>query len=645
MKMGRVVMTAAVLLAVSGGVVLAAYESEARGPVTLAAYAPPGALMVLESDDFAGLLKSWNGSEEQKRWLKSANYAGFANSRLFSSLSRAQDEYASLSGVGADGGFLEQVAGGESLFAWYDISKLQFLYVTKMAPGEVEKIPLLALKGEFEQRKVGDAVFYVKADDGSAGDASPAAQADDGQDASGGAQASGGDAASAAGSAAPASGAYQAAGVELPTMGSQAAGQGQTVAFAVRGDYVILGTREDLVAGALELMQKAEDRTLEHDVWYAQSVAAAGKRGDLRMELNMSAIVKQPTFRSYWVQQNITEMKQYSAVESDLYREGGQFREERVLVRTEAAATPAMGDLSGVTAYVPAGMGVYRAVAAPGADEVVAQMEDKLLSRQALAYRDPHEAPVANLATPVTGDASDFEDRIDAPVVEVRPRGADVAMLRGLVTGEPVTAMLVMSTAQGEAGDEAGMFWPMHAGVVLESATPWKEAAVEDSVRAAVAARVSVGERGLNWTAHTDAHGSWVELSGMSGVAMAVRGKECIVATDAWTLGKMLQARAGAKVEPRVAAVVAGFSQAGERVPMERLVNVLDRQKPVAKPSPGPYAADAAVTEVDGQAPAFFSQDMASLSDSFRDLDTETFVAAAGKGLVTRQTVVYAWRH
>ncbi|MES2391838.1 MAG: hypothetical protein V4555_09365 [Acidobacteriota bacterium] len=597
MKLGRVVMITVALLAVSGAVVLAAYEAEAKKAASLAAYAPPGALMVLESGDFAGLLKSWNGSEEQKRWLKSANFTGFANSRLFGRLGDAQNGYASLSGVGADGEFLKQVAGGESLFAWYDIGKLEFLYVTKMAPGEAEKIPLLAVKGDFEQRKVGDTVFYVKD-----GDASSSGDAD--------------------------------------ASGDAPAKRGQTVAFAVRGDYVVLGTREDLVAGALELMQKPQERTLEHEGWYVQSVAAAGKRGDLRMTLNMSAVVKDPHFRSYWVQQNITEMKQYSAVESDLYREDGRFREERVLVRTEAASAPVMSDLSAVTAYVPAGLGVYRAEASPSADAVVGQMEEKLLSRQAMAYRDRHVAPEVDLSTPASGDASDFEDRIDAPVVAVEARSADVAMLRKMVTDEPVKAMLVFATAQGAAADEAGLFRATHAGVVLEAEQPWKVEAIEESVRAAMAARVSVGEHGLSWSEHKEASGSWVELSGMTGLAMAVRGKECVVATDGATLQEMLKARDGAKVEPRMAAVMAGFSQTGEREPMERLAAVLDRQKTKAK-----TPADGGMESEEAQGtPAFFSGDMASLSDAFRDLDSETFVASAGKGSITHQTVVYAWR-
>ena len=640
MKLGRVVLTTAVLLAVSGGVVFAAYQAEAKKARPLAAYAPPGALMVLESDDFAGLLKSWNGSAEQKQWMKSANYAGFVNSRLFSRLSDAQSGYASLSGVGADGKFLEQVAGGESLFAWYDISKLEFLYVTKMAPGEAAKIPLLAVKGDFETRKVGDTVFYVKNDDASGSADSDAS----GEAAAGSGDAATGDDADSKNDASTPAADAQGGGAMAGGGNAASSGGAQTVAFAVRGDYVILGTREDLVAGALELMQKPEERTLEHEVWYAQSVAAAGKRGDLRMELNMSAVVKQPTFRTYWVQQNITEMKQYTAVESDLYREDGKFREERVLVRTEAAQAPAMSDLSAVAAYVPAGMGVYRAVAAPSADAVVAQMEEKLLSRQALAYRDPHEAPEADLSTPVTGDGSDFEDRIDAPVVAVEPRSADVAMLRKLVTDEPVKAMMVMSTAQGEAGDEAGLFRATHAGVVLEAEQAWKPEAVEESVRAAMIARVSVGEHGLVWSEHKGPGGSWKELSGMTGLAMAVRGTECVMATDAATLQQMLKARDGAKVEPRMAAVVAGFSQTGERERMERLAGVLDRQKMKAKSAPGTFDPDPDASQPDGETPAFFSRDMASLSDSFRDLDSETFVAAAAPGSITRQTVVYAWR-
>ena len=68
--------------------------------------------------------------------------------------------------------------------------------------------------------------------------------------------------------------------------------------------------------------QAATSHSIETEGWWSQSVAAAGPEGDLRMVLNLEKIVPSPYFRSYWVQQNITDMKQYSAAISDLTRSG-----------------------------------------------------------------------------------------------------------------------------------------------------------------------------------------------------------------------------------------------------------------------------------------------------------------------------------
>ena len=86
---------------------------------------------------------------------------------------------------------------------------------------------------------------------------------------------------------------------------------------------------------------EGKDSTIDAEPWFARSVAAAGPVGDLRMVLNLEKIVPSPYFRSYWVQQNISDMKSYSASVSDLFRSGNEYREERVLLKKlgDAAAT------------------------------------------------------------------------------------------------------------------------------------------------------------------------------------------------------------------------------------------------------------------------------------------------------------------
>src|SRR6267378_8212536 len=102
------------------------------------------------------------------------------------------------------------------------------------------------------------------------------------------------------------------------------------------------------MASALQLIKEGtgrridapgiETRSIEAESWWSQSVAAAGAAGDLRMVLNLDKIVPSPYFRSYWIQRNITDMKQYSAAVCDLFLSGKEYREERVLLKKSAAA-------------------------------------------------------------------------------------------------------------------------------------------------------------------------------------------------------------------------------------------------------------------------------------------------------------------
>ena len=140
--------------------------------------------------------------------------------------------------------FLTQVAGSQSVLALYDIGKLQFLYITRLSSANSAHSQLWQTRAKFETRKVGDATFYLRRD--------PESE--------------------------------------------------REVEFAVNGNYLLLATREDLMAGALQLMAGSNDkdkdkgRTIEAEPWWSQSVGAAGAAGDLRMVLNLDEDCTEPIF-------------------------------------------------------------------------------------------------------------------------------------------------------------------------------------------------------------------------------------------------------------------------------------------------------------------------------------------------------------
>lgn len=574
MKISRI--TVAVVLAGCLGVTVAlvAHQQVVKSPVGLAAYAPQGGLLAVESPDFAALVKSWMSSPEEQRWLTSANYEGFSRSRLFSQLGDAQSQFVATAGLPVDSRFVQQIAGRESILVLYDIHNLDFLYITHMPAGDAEKTPLLVLRSKFEERKAGDTSFYVR------------------------------------------------------TEGDPA----RTVAFAVRGDYLLLATNSDKLATALQLMQQTSDRTLKSEAWYANTVTAAARQpGDLRMTLNLQKIVPSPYFRSYWVQRNVTEMNQYSAALSDLYRDVDVFREERVLLKNIPEQKFTSADLTPVLAYTPVKSGVYRAVAQPDTGTVLAQLQDKLLDRAPAVYSDSQEAPAADFSAPRDGDTSSLEERIDEPVVVTPTPTMQLQPLSDLLLANPTQAMMVYSAAD----TPTSTLMMVHAGVVLLAAKPWDATSLQKAISAALAPKMSVGIAGLSWQPQQNDNVKWVELSGMQPLALAVSGNVCVLATDRTTLLRMLHAATVAPHAAQVAGTVAGFDHAAERDAFLSMTATLDHY------SPG--KADAAKPN-SGSAPPFFAGNMASVSNTFQDVSAETFTETATPDNVVHQSVRYKWK-
>ncbi len=570
------IIAATTLLAV--GAVYAAFQVAAPvPPAALSSFVPQGSLLSIESPDFAALLKMWNNSAEQRAWLASDNYAVFSRSRLFSRLSDAQDEFATSAGLAPDLQFLQQVAGRQSIFAWYDIGNLQFLYITRMSAATAQQTELLKQRGKFQLRKVGDDSFYLR------------------------------------------------------TQGEPE----RTVAFAVRGDYLLLATREDLLANALQLMQHPSDASLHTEPWYATAIAAAAPAGrtqpSLRMTLNLTRILPTPYFRSYWVQQNITALKAYSSAVSDLYLAKQNFREERTLIPVASDVTPQTADLGPVLQLLPAAAGVYRATAQPSAAQILDALNDRLLSRAPSSYRDQHLAPVAALSVESAGSVMDLDTRIDTLPVPQQPLAAALASLQALLEAAHPAAMLVYSSTGTASSDS--IFQPVHNAVVLSSTAPWNSASLQSALSEALSPHLTVASSDLVWQPHRQADAAWFELSGLQTFAFAIKGDRLILATDSEILLQSLGVTATAK--PVTASTIAGFNHTAERVHLSRLTSLLDHT--VATP------------QSDDSSPAFFSRNMVSLSNTFQSLDSESFTeaptaATAQQPATIHQTVLYQWR-
>ncbi len=246
----------------------------------LARLVPVGPLLYIEAKDFGALLTDWKGSQEKRLWLESDDFQVFSRSRLYLKLQQAQTEFAAAAGVPPDMDLLANVAGGQSALAIYDIGKLEFLYITRLSSDRFAGGALWKTRGNYQPRQSSGIDYYIKTD--------PASK--------------------------------------------------RVAAFAAAKDYVVLATREDVLAGALALIAGQAGSSVAGEQWFDKSVRETKAPSELRMVMDLDKLTRSPHFRSYWIQRNISDLRQYAAAIVDAGRSSGELHEARVLLRTAEIA-------------------------------------------------------------------------------------------------------------------------------------------------------------------------------------------------------------------------------------------------------------------------------------------------------------------
>ena len=513
------------------------------GLLALAGLFPSGPVLYLEAKDFAADLRDWNGSDVQRRWLSSARYEGFSRSNLFLRLEAAWTEFSGAAGFVPDSALVQSLAGGQSALAIYDIGELQFLYVTKIPNARVVQTALWQSRTKYETRRAGGIDFFVHVD------------------------------------------------------------SGRTVAFAATGDYLILGTREELVAGALRLLAGESLTPVRQEAWYADTTAAAGAPGDLRLAMNLEALVKSPQFRTYWIQRNVSEVRRYRAGIVDLVRSSGEIREERVFLRT--AATPAVeGHAEALLRLAPDSAAFAHAWANPTADQVTALVQQKILAPKVMPPTSEDFAPQVDTPTD-TGEEADLETRIDeTPLAAQSSPGFDE--LKRLLAAVPLVGV-----AQVQSGETLpdGVFVVTPTVLAIEAGRAWDLTEARKAL-----------SPGRQWTGHQRGARTWYSLDGLSSLQFAVDGNLLLIANSEQALGAMLD-RIDLRAGTTDTASVAVFRHLAARDDYRKMMRMLDH----------------------GQQRAFFSEDLWSLSGIFQQL-REVEVRTRDGGTSLREMVSYRMR-
>lgn len=553
------------------GIARSVYQGSAPGVTDkpLSGYVPAGPMLYLEAKDFSSLVSRWDSSQEEKAWLSSTNYQVFSRSRLFLRLKGASDQFAVAAGLPPDMSFLGQVAGDHSALALYDIGKLQFLYITHLPSAQSSKTTLWQTRAKFEPRTVGDFTFYVRRD--------PESE--------------------------------------------------REVAFAVAGDYLLLATREDLLAGALKLMGGSRDRTIESEQWWTETAADAKQPGGLRMVLNLAKIDPDGYFRTYWVQQNITDLSHYSAAISDLYIGGKEYREERTLVRKAESESPASTQASTATSevvrLVPQDAGFYEAQAEPSPSDCLELLKTKLLSPHSSAAAASQNAPRVQLTSGEVGGSSELETRIDQVAVAPASKEEKSALEKLLEPMHFRASLQVQSTER----DKAGVFVRISSAVVLVADSNWDQGKVQSALADFVRPAMTASQLGMGWQSKP----GYQELDGLWRLDVSMHDNYLFVSNDP-DLTSQLLANFAHKPQNEPAQYLAGFNHDREQPNFARLVDVVDRPHVTAEAADG------------GQQPQFFSGTISSLDQSLVSFSRESIVVRSDTNKV-QQTVVYEWSH
>jgi len=465
---------------------------------------------------------------------------------------------------------LEQVAGDNSILALYDIGKLEFLYLTRLPSARAVESVLWRSRGNYEPRNAAGLPYYVKVD--------PATR--------------------------------------------------RTAAFASTSDYLAIATREDLLAGALSLIAGQTQGSVTADGWFEQSVRAAGQAGDVRFVLNLEALGRSPYFRSYWVQRNVAQLKQYQAGVSDIHRGATEVREERVFLRSQPAASNAAPAILGeILRLVPEDAGLYRAWAQPPVETALDLLERKILAPRTGPPEPSKYAPGVSLSEGIVGSEADLEVRID----EEPPARSTTAFapeaLRRILQGTGLEAALQLQSSRVLDGN---VYIANQSAVVLLGSADWDGGAARAALLDAVEGLWTTSRLGLQWAERRRNAQEYHELDGLARLAVAARGRLLFVSDSADSLLASIE-KLSSPALPVTGTYAAGFRHARERMNFEKMMRLIDYPS-VQPPAPG--------VSPETRAPHFFSDNLAGLSRVLARVQSASIVAQ-DTGTLVKQTVTY----
>ena len=523
--------------------VLIGYSQLSPVVPTLAEKMPPGALLFVEAANLGGLLSEWSGSREKTEWLRSANYEAFLRSGLLGRLDGASTEFTQASGVANDWNFLTSVAGAQSAMAIYDIGNMKFIYVSRLPSAKLAQSKIWQARTSYSTRTASGKNYFVKSDGPSR----------------------------------------------------------RTACLASDGDLLILTTDESLMAATLAQLASPTG-SLRSQPWFSAAWNPAEGNSELHMVFNLNDLVKTPHFRSYWVQQNVSQLNQFSAGASSLARQAASWTESRILLRNEPLTAAIKSPLNSLANAMPQNAGFYKAWSAPEPEELAALIGYRLLGGKQQAAIHYNSAP-AEAGVTESGNSGDLETRIDdAPMKEASAGFNRESWLRFFARNVPRSALAIGGTRPGPDG----VFTTTESAIVIEFDKPlvgdeWTGAMVES-----MEGLHSVSRLGLRWQLRRTRSNAYQALEGLLPLYGSQIGSRVILSNSETLLAEVISATGAAPMALDASTIYfAQFRHGKERPAFGQLMRMID-----SAPTPG----------------ALFSENLASLSNVLRRFDSATVV-------------------
>jgi hypothetical protein len=501
-------------LCVAAGVWAIAQVSVAPQP--LSKWMPGGALLYLESSDFATQLQDWNRSDVKTKWLGSKNNEQYLTTRLALKLKEVYGEFSGAAGFEPNLAELETVAGTDSALGLYDIGRLDLVYISKLPAARLAQNVLTRVRSGYQARTAASDTYYVR------------------------------------------------------QSGNRSA------AFATVADYVVVSTREDLLVAALQLIHgSTTERSVSQDTWYSDSMTAMGSEAAgpvaLRLVMDLPRVISTSYFRSYWVQRNTAEFRPYSAFLSQIRRSAGALEEKRVLLRTEQASIPTHeAATAALQRYIPNDAGLFRLWDTTSLDFAMDLIRQKFFAAGSGPSMARETAPVMAFDGPI-GSESDLQTRINEAPKPSLGGGLILDPLKAVIASAGVEAILHLESSL-PPDDTA--FVRSDAVVALRASSQWNAANVRSALTSAVESYQSVGGTGLQWRNVTAGNRTLSQWDGLLPLTVYVDGQTLWLARTPALLTAALNQSAAPAAQG--AAYVARYNHRGELGPYLRMMRMLD---------------------------------------------------------------------